>query len=103
MSIRRKAAKEVERDAEKEGWLQYDDGEVYPTRTMLTKAGRAEAEKRAAAYLATQTSLFSPAVGGANVGTKRGVSIACDGGAKGECTLRWIASPPAVCAVRVEW
>ena len=47
--------------ARQEGWLRYDDGEVYPLNLMLSPVGLAGVQAMAARWLAHQEALFSPA------------------------------------------
>jgi hypothetical protein len=80
--------------ARNEGWLNYDDGEVYQLGTMLTPAGLAGVKALAPHWLAQQAAAFTPR----DLDAQDGVSVACAGGS---CTLSLIASPPSTYAVWV--
>ena len=81
--------------ARNEGWLQHDDGEVYPLPMMLTPAGMAGIKGTAPHWLAQQQAVFSPRA----LEATDGVSLKC---ASGGCTLSLVAAPPSTFAVWVK-
>ena len=62
--------------ARNEGWLNYDDGEVYPLGTMLTATGLAGVTALAPHWLAEQVTAFTPR----DADAQDGVTVTCEGG-----------------------
>ena len=81
--------------ARNEGWLNYDDGEVYPLGTMLTATGLAGVTALAPHWLAEQVTAFTPR----DADAQDGVTVTCEGGSG---TLSLVASPPSTYAVWVQ-
>ena len=80
-----------------EGWLTYDDGEVYPLSMMLTAEGLAGVKAQSEHWLAMQEAVFT--VRDAEE-VDDGVSVTC--GSDGRCVLEVTgASPPSTYAVWV--
>lgn len=83
------------RAARDEGWLQHDDGEVYPLPMMLTAAGLAGIQDTAPHWLAQQRAVFTPR----GLAATDGVSLRCGAG---RCALSLVAAPPSTFAVWVQ-
>ena len=82
-----------------EGWLRYNDGEIYPlsgATSMLTSIGLAGIKAMAPKWLGEQRALFTPRP----LGEEDGVRVNCEGAG---CTLTLVAAPPSVHAVWIEW
>ena len=75
--------------ARNEGWLQHDDGEVYPLNMLLTPTGLAGIKQAAPHWLTQQAAVFTPRA------LEPGDGAKLKGRASGGCTLSFVASPPS--------
>lgn len=87
-------------EGSEQGWLQYNDGQVYSIGQMLNDQGKAALNTPpvAARYRAAQTAAFA---GVANPAAAR-VSLRCNQ-ALNACTFSVSAVPPAVFALTASW
>ena len=90
----------LHRNASSAGWLNYQDGEIYPLSTMLNSDGLAALAQQStwAWYRSAQRDAFTRW----RRASSDGFAFRCwMAGPKKLCSLSWDASPPSVFAFRI--